>query len=65
MTPLRRYARIDLPSLAPDQALNLVFFLEDAIAAIWEAHGPEMDAHDDWFEDDHSSDPIADQDEIP
>lgn len=38
----RRHARIHLPPLDPDQAVVLVNILEDAIRAIWRAHGDAM-----------------------
>ncbi len=54
MIRLRHYARIDLPPLSADQALHLVAILEDAIAAIWEAHGPEMEQYEEPWETDSS-----------
>ena len=51
MIRLRHYARIDLPPLSADQALQLVAILEDAITAIWEAHGPEMEQYEEPWED--------------
>ncbi len=43
MTPPKKNAlSIPLPPFTPDEALRLVHFLENAVAAIWKAHGPKM-----------------------
>ena len=42
---MKRHAQLRLPPLSADQALHLVTILEDAIAAIWRAHGDAM-AHE-------------------
>ncbi len=62
MTRLRGNARIDLPALAPDHALHLVYILEDVIAAIWHAHGPEMHDYSTSFVDDCAPEPLGDDD---
>ena len=38
----RRHAQIHLPPLRGDQALRLVALFDEAIAAIWRAHGDSM-----------------------
>jgi len=40
-----RRARIHLPPLTAEAALQLVAFLERAIAAVWRAHGDDMADH--------------------